>query len=128
VIGAFDYNDELLALKIGVSGDFRDRIAALQTGQFCEMKLIVGWKSESRAKCFSVERALHDRYRAKHMRGEWFRPAVARDVVSAGIELMGSLPCEVPGVSSHLGEVRDGFERKRERRLRRKEARKRRRG
>lgn len=115
LVGAFDYNDDVLAVKIGVSSDIRERIAALQTGQFCEVRLLAAWQTDSRLKCFRVERALHEHYQHRRMCGEWFRRMVMRDIVPVASDLIGSLPCTVAGVPSHLAAIRDCQERQRER-------------
>ena len=107
LIGAFDYNDALLAVKIGVTRDIGKRIAAMQTGQFCEMRLIVAWEVASRAKCFNVERGLHEHFSHRRMRGEWFRPMIVREFIPVACDLAGSVPCSIPSVPGCLKRVQD---------------------
>ena len=124
LIGAYDYNGEVLAVKIGVAGDVKKRIAAMQTGQFCEMRLICAWRTDSRMKCFAVEKLAHEHYERRRMRGEWFRRMVMLDAVQVISEFMGSLPCEVPSVAGSLSDFREAMGRKRERNRCRRAARK----
>ena len=124
VVGAFDYNDDLLSVKVGVSNDVGRRIATIQTGQFCEVKLLTAWRTESRMRCFHAEKSLHIHYENRKMRGEWFRRAVMRDIIPLASDLMGSLPCAIPGVDSFLKDVQYVAERNRERMLRHKAAKK----
>lgn len=109
LIGAFDFNDILLAVKIGVTEDVTQRIASMQTGQFCEMKLILAWEVESRKKCFYSESVLHEHYQKKRIRGEWFRVGIMKDAVHVVSDVVGSAPCSVPDVPECLKQVQDGI-------------------
>jgi hypothetical protein len=122
LIGAFDYNNDILAVKIGVSNDIAQRIAAIQTGQFCDVKLLAAWETDSRMKCFHVEKTLHENYAQRRMRGEWFRRIIMRDAIPLVNDLMGSIPCSLSNVTGHLSELRDAADRKVERNRRYRES------
>lgn len=52
-------------MKIGASADPKTRLQAFQTGQAVELSLM--WTCSG-----DYERALHDRFAAYRVRGEWF--------------------------------------------------------
>lgn len=104
VIGAFDRENSLLAVKIGVSEDVSARIDSMQTGQFCDLRLLTAWES-SRAKCFAVERDMHLEFVMQRLRGEWFDQCVSRKIMQVGMDMMGSLPVCPHGMKCHLGAV-----------------------
>lgn len=69
----FVVNDFDKEVKIGVTGkDIASRIRELQTGNPKELKLMGFLMYPTRKKCFEAEKMLHEKYKANHIRGEWF--------------------------------------------------------
>jgi hypothetical protein len=57
------------AVKIGTAGDCNARMSSLQIG--CPLKMELLWERAA-DNAFGVERALHERFSAQRIRGEWF--------------------------------------------------------
>lgn len=64
----FIQNETTKAIKIGYSTDVQKRLAQLQTA-VAEKLILIGQITGE----IEHERALHDRFREHHLRGEWFR-------------------------------------------------------
>jgi len=71
------YSHEAKACKIGYSEDLPGRLKALQTG--FPYELSIGWKVKGTV---LTERALHQRFKAHSLRGEWFDICVLSHLLS----------------------------------------------
>jgi hypothetical protein len=59
------------AIKIGYSANVSKRMAQLQTGAACKLKLLAIYPGANRA----IEQRLHDAFSEYRLEGEWFRDA-----------------------------------------------------
>jgi len=76
------------AMKIGVSLNPEERLEELQTGNHLELRLIASFYCGSQKKSMRVEKDLHRILSKWHIRGEWFRPNLAK-AVKVMIEMCG---------------------------------------
>ncbi len=56
--------------KIGVAVDLKKRLSGLQTGNATQLRFVFNKKVSSP---FRLERRLHKKFKAQHIRGEWFK-------------------------------------------------------
>ena len=75
-------NSDNGAIKIGVANDPEKRLAQLQTGSVSELCLV--YQSYICSNAFNIESQVHQHFRDKHIRGEWY--AVSKDDVIAYLE------------------------------------------
>lgn len=85
-------------IKIGLARDLWQRIDALQPGSPYQLKLVrvlPGGRAE--------ERALHERFRSAHYRGEWYRPTeeLLRFLITSRRDCLGSAPEQEPSDPEH---------------------------
>ena len=76
-------------VKIGVSDDPDARCAQMQTGTSKPLRVIARFPIEGRAAAFSLERELHVKFAHLRTSGEWFKPAVLRELKVGGRRLIG---------------------------------------
>lgn len=60
------------AIKIGVARDVQKRLATMQTGNPFELKVIALIPCSGVQQAFDTERRIHNMFRSKRIRGEWF--------------------------------------------------------
>lgn len=96
------------AIKIGYSADVSKRMAQLQTGAACKLKLLAIYPGANR----SIEKRLHEVFKEHRLEGEWFRDTRAirkfahliaggsRPVDLAGMRLLAELARITPDVST----------------------------
>lgn len=60
------------AIKIGVARDVKKRLATMQTGNPFELKVIALIPCSGVQQAFDTERRIHNLFKAKRIRGEWF--------------------------------------------------------
>ena len=65
-------------VKIGVARNPERRLAALQTGNPEELKLLVVIECGSRAEAYAIESHLHKTLAKRNIRGEWFYACMRR--------------------------------------------------
>lgn len=58
--------------KIGVSSRVQHRLSILQVGCPVELKLLFTWSVGDRDDAYATESLLHEEFRGRHRRGEWF--------------------------------------------------------
>lgn len=87
------------AVKIGWTGDVAGRLSGLQTGS--PFPLVVMWQQEVPAAPL-VEAALHQRFKDKRVRGEWFDlgPDAVRVVREASAEITAAVPAALPATAT----------------------------
>jgi excisionase family DNA binding protein len=61
-------------VKIGIADDPVVRVQTLQTGCPYELSLLATIQYPTREHAVEMERVLHKRFSAIHLRGEWFKP------------------------------------------------------
>ena len=61
------------AIKIGVAVNVERRMAALQTGNAFELKLLATIKCRSKEEAYILEKQLHAKFERQKIRGEWFQ-------------------------------------------------------
>lgn len=59
--------------KIGRAKNLKSRLVSLQTGCPFDLVLVKSWQLNNKATASRAEEYLHDKFAAKHERGEWFR-------------------------------------------------------
>lgn len=64
-----EYEDGCTSIKIGVAKNIARRKRNLQTGNPLELQLL-GWINTGES--FQLEQRLHQNFKARHVRGEWF--------------------------------------------------------
>lgn len=109
----FIQNESTKAIKIGYSVDVQKRLSQLQTAAPDRLVLIGQIPGD-----ISDERALHDRFREHHLRGEWFRgdaglPAELRAMsdsrrIERGHEYWSSNPGQVSALEA-IASIATGF-------------------
>jgi predicted GIY-YIG superfamily endonuclease len=65
-------------VKIGVARNPERRLAALQTGNPEELKLLVVIECDSRTEAYAIESHLHKTLAKRNIRGEWFYACMRR--------------------------------------------------
>lgn len=60
-------------IKIGVAKEVQSRLDTMQTGCPYKLELLAAIKCVSRKQAYELEGKLHRLFKAKHIRGEWFR-------------------------------------------------------
>lgn len=83
-------------VKIGIAQDVRNRIEELQTANYEELQCAYSFACVSVEQSSSLEALLHRRYRAQHIRGEWFD--VRPENIIADIEFASQFGALVNGV------------------------------
>jgi hypothetical protein len=68
------------SIKIGVSEDPDRRLKELQTGTSRQLRLIAKLCLPNRAAAFDLEKELHIAYGYLRGSGEWFKPAILRQM------------------------------------------------
>lgn len=68
------------AIKIGVSGDLKQRMAEMQTGNPYQLRLVFAVKCASRKIAEQMEGDLHYYFVSQRVRGEWFNRAILKRV------------------------------------------------
>jgi len=63
-------------IKIGVASNVDRRLDTLQTGNHMELFLVAKIKCQSKTHAYSIENALHKKFKGKRIRGEWFMPNI----------------------------------------------------
>jgi hypothetical protein len=58
--------------KIGIAKSISNRIKILQTGNPNTITLLCEFKYSTETECREIEKHLHTRFNAKHIRGEWY--------------------------------------------------------
>ena len=69
----FALDEESNALKIGKADDVDDRLSSLQTGNPNPLIILHTIKCRSDWHALDLEKKLHERFDALHIRGEWFK-------------------------------------------------------
>ena len=69
----FALDEESNALKIGKADDVDDRLSTLQTGNPNPLIILYTIKCRSDWHALDLEKKLHERFDALHIRGEWFK-------------------------------------------------------
>jgi len=72
----FITDSNMKAIKIGFSNDIEKRVAELQTGNPCELK-ILGWLNCDK----KYEKVFHQKIKNSKIKGEWFEWQPARDLM-----------------------------------------------
>ena len=80
-------------MKIGVATDCASRLSALQVG--CPLPLALLW-SQAALNALAVEEALHERFAAQRVQGEWF---------DLGVDPVPIVKDALAGISPHLDEI-----------------------
>ena len=76
-------------IKIGVSDDPASRCAHMQTGTSKPLRVLAQFPFESRSEAFAMERSLHTAYAHLRTNGEWFKPALLRELKVKGRRVIG---------------------------------------
>lgn len=63
-------NQDNGAIKIGVAQNVEKRLKQLQTGSVSELEMV--YRSILCSNAFEVEKFMHEKFKDKHIRGEWF--------------------------------------------------------
>lgn len=79
------------AIKIGIAVDTRQRLATHQVSNHEQLTLIYSFECQSIEQATKIEQALHTRYHAQNIHGEWF--AVEPQNIIHDIEFFSAL-CE----------------------------------
>jgi len=79
--------------KIGCASDAQSRLASLQTGSPFDLELVAMYEFENAE---IVERALHQKFRSRNKRGEWF------DLDNEAIGDLKSLCAMLDGIEKHV--------------------------
>jgi len=77
------------SIKIGVSHDVAGRCAQMQTGTSKRLRVIAQFPFHSRSDAFAMERSLHAAYAHLRTNGEWFKPALLRELKVKGRRVIG---------------------------------------
>jgi hypothetical protein len=76
-------------IKVGVSDDPGARCAHMQTGTSKRLRVLARFPFASRAEAFEMERSLHAKFAHLRTSGEWFKPALLRELKVGGRRLIG---------------------------------------
>ena len=82
-------------VKIGFTSDVEKRRVQLQIGCPHPLKVIREVDGD-----LAVERAFHDRFRSRRIRGEWFQFDAAM-LTSPAMKTVPSIPCHTGGMAKH---------------------------
>jgi len=73
-------------IKIGMSHNVERRLLSLQTSNPYKLTLIVKIQFDSKKQTEKIEKWLHNRFKRKHLRGEWFKGSIKLKQIDACME------------------------------------------
>ncbi len=69
----FIANQRKTVVKIGIANSPQKRLKTFQTANYEELIILRVIKLKNRTEAFSLETALHKKFKRFHIRGEWFK-------------------------------------------------------
>jgi len=87
-------------IKIGVSYDPAERLAALQTAHYQKLSLLYTIECKERSQAFELESAFHRWYDDAHVRNEWFN--LTPKQIANDVRLLTKLAHSVVSATQHI--------------------------
>ena len=87
-------------IKIGVSYDPAERLAALQTAHYQKLSLLYTIQCKERSQAFELESAFHRWYDDAHVRNEWFN--LTPKQIANDVRLLTKLAHSVVSATQHI--------------------------